>query len=79
MANPTFLPIDSSVLEDAARALAILPATAVEPALAEAARQYAETLSARHPELPRFVFEYNGRHFAQLAARRARQIILRLG
>jgi hypothetical protein len=79
MVNPTFFPIDPDRLEDVARTLACLAAPAVEPALEDAARKYAETLSARHPDLPRFVMEYNGRHFAQQAARRARQIILRLG
>jgi hypothetical protein len=76
MVNPTFFPIDPDLLEDTARALADLSAPEVEPALTEAARQYAEALSARHPDMPRFVMEYNGRHFAQQAARRARLIIL---
>jgi hypothetical protein len=79
MGNPTFFPIDPELLEGTARALVHLSAPEVEPALAEAARQHAEALSARHSDMPRFVMEYNGRHFAQQAARRARQIILRLG
>lgn len=76
MVNPTFLPIDPKLLEDAARALAVLPASEVEPELAKMARQYAKTLSEQRRDLPRDVTEYNGRHFAQQAARRARQIIL---
>lgn len=76
MSTATPLPIDETLLEEAAQALALLPALEVEPALARLADEYARRLVARHADLPSSTLAYNGRHFAQQAARRARQVIL---